>query len=201
MSWSAAAAVFVVSRLSFAYFIGLSGYVLATRIWRLIAYPYLETPMSFFVTAVWFSIVAYVLLSSLRLPYLNPKLRWWTRPLRITMYRDAAILYQGTKVPVAVLNLSKGGAFVRMDEQAAGSRPVPQRLGETCEVTITLIPSQTDAEPEPFASSAQLVWKGAPDTPYRNGMGIKFISLGRAKRRQLKCFLRDEARRNNAAVA
>lgn len=201
LAWSAAAAVSIVSRWSFAYFIILSGYVLTTKVAVLVRTPHLETPAGLIILCFWFGAAIYCSASSLKAPYLNPKLRWWTRPPRIAMCRDAAILYQGTQIPVTVLNLSQGGVFVRVGETVAEQQVIPQRLGEAFQIAMALMRADhPESAPEPFESSAQLVWKGAPETPYRNGMGIKFISLGRAKRRQLKRVLRDEARRNNAAV-
>lgn len=190
MAWSAAAAVYIVSRWSFAYFIILSGYVLTTKIAFLVRHPHLETPVGLVITCFWFGVVIYFLASVLNAPYLNPRLRWWTRPPRISLCRDATILYQGTKIPVTVLDLSQGGAFVRVEETVAEQQAIPRRLGEAFQIAMALMRADPPASaPEPFESSAQLVWKGAPDTPYRNGMGIKFTSLPRVKRRQLKRYL------------
>ena len=189
LSWSAAAAVYLVSRFSFAYFIALSVAVLAARVSHLASHPDLETPLSALVTGIWLAIVGFVLLSSLRLPYLNPKLRWWTRPPRIPVGREAAIVHQGASIPAVVLNLSRGGAFVKLDEAAAARQQFPQRLGASCALSMLLEPSAPQ-----MSLPAQLVWMAKPGSPYRSGVGIKFTSLSREQRRQLRQFLADAPR-------
>lgn len=79
LSWSAALAVFVVSRWSFVYFILLSVYVLTTRVTYLAQHPYLDHPVSVLITAFWFGVVASLLGSPLKQLYLDPRLRGWTR--------------------------------------------------------------------------------------------------------------------------
>ena len=193
LSWSAALAVYVVTRFSFAYFVSLSAVVLATKVSRTLTYPDLETPLSLLMTLFWFSAAIYFLASSLKAPYLNPKLRWWTRPQRIPLCREAAILFEKAKLPVTVLNLSLGGAFVRLDEQAAEGQRFPQRIGEEFELTMALVTgSQAEATSALFTSKAQLVWKASPESPYRSGMGIRFISLSKEQKQQLIRILRHE---------
>lgn len=183
LSWSAAAAVFIVSRWSLAYFVGLSVTVLTNRFMGLAAHSAPDTPLSLGVTGFWFAVVIYFLASELKTPYLNPKLRWWKRPIRREISGEATLLYQGVKVPVEVLNISEGGVFVRLDELAAKDRPFPKRLGERFQ--FEMAPA--------FRSAAQLVWKAAPQSPYRYGMGIQFIALSREQKRLLKKYLRHEA--------
>lgn len=195
LAWSAAAAVYIVSRWTFAYFVLLSAYVLITKVQHLLTHPHLETPISLVVTAFWFAVVIYLLGSSLKAPYLNPKLRWWTRPRRVTMCRDARLRYHGTPIPVVVVNLSSGGAFVRVKDGATRTHPIPQRLGERCLLTMSLIRrGRSNAKPWRFHSTTEVAWQAAPDSPYRDGMGLKFVSLSRPQRWQLKRFLLDEAR-------
>lgn len=181
LSWSAAWAIYAVTRFSFVAFVSLSLFVLVTKVSRLMTHPDLENPFSVSITLFWLSVALYFLLSSLKAPYLNPKLRWWTRPARIPKCRQATILYEGVQLPVTVLNLSLGGAFVRLNERMEASRRFPQRLGEEFEFTID----------GAWTSKARLVWKGVPEGPYRNGMGIQFVALSREGKRQLKGFLKD----------
>lgn len=196
LSWSAAAAVYVVSRWSFAYFVGLSGYVLFTRTAHLISHPILETPASLLITAVWLSTATYFFASSLRAPYLNPKLRWWTRPPRIAHRCDARITLRGVAIPATVLNLSRGGAFLRVEEPVLDATVLPQRLGERLEFAVNLASGdQPDPTTLRLATTAELVWRGKPDSPYRNGFGIRFTSLPREQQRQLRRYLRDATRR------
>jgi len=190
LSWSAALAVYLVSRISFVYFAGLSLYVLVTKLSRLAISPQLETPWSLLITGTWVGVVVYCFWSSLAAPYLHPRLRWWTRPPRISLCQEASIVYQGTMIPVTVLNLSRGGAFVRVEDATAEGSAMPRRLGETCRIAMTLgRADQPASDSERFESSAQLVWRGAPETPYRNGLGIKFASLSRSQRHRLNRYL------------
>ncbi len=201
LSWSAAAAVFVVSRLSFLCFALLSGYALFTKGSHLVAHPNLETPATLLITGGWFAVVGYFFTSSLKAPYLNPQLRWWTRPLRIALRSSATITVQKATMPVTVLNLSAGGAFVKVDDALADAQGVPQRLGEPVDVAMELLRGdQPAATALRVAARAALVWKGKPGSPYRNGFGIKFTALSRDQRRQLRQYLRDEATRKPAAV-
>ncbi len=190
LSWSAAAAVYVVSRGSFAYFVGLSGYVLWTRLARLVVHPDLESPLSLLVTVVWLGVAAYVLGSSLWSPYLNPRLRWWTRPPRLPLCRDATLATPHGIIPVVVLNLSEGGAFVKAGEETADRPDLPQRLGERFGFTVDLAgPRQDGAGSFRLVTQAELVWKGKPESPYRDGMGIRFLAQPRPQRRRLHRYL------------
>ena len=201
LSWSAAAAVYIVSRWSFAYFIALSGMVLAERLSHVARHPDLENPLSALMTGIWFAVVGFVLLSSLRLPYLNPKLRWWTRPPRMALGRHAAIIHQGTPIPAIVLNLSRGGAFVKLDASAAARRHFPQQLGASCALSMPLgSPEPASKSAPPVSLPAQLVWMAKPGSPYRSGVGIKFTSLSPQQQRQLRRFLADAPRHAGPVV-
>jgi len=161
-----------------------------TKLSRLAISPQLETPWSLLITGTWVGVVVYCFWSSLAAPYLHPRLRWWTRPPRISLCQEASIVYQGTMIPVTVLNLSRGGAFVRVEDATAEGSAMPRRLGETCRIAMTLgRADQPASDSERFESSAQLVWRGAPETPYRNGLGIKFASLSRSQRHRLNRYL------------
>jgi hypothetical protein len=195
LSWSAAAAVYIVSRWSLAYFVVLSGYALSTKLVRLLSVPHLETPLSFFITCVWFAVVLYFFASSLATPYLNPKLRWWTRPPRVPLCREAMITVAGATLPITVWNLSPGGAFVKLDSQQAEHLELPRRLGQDVAFATTLALGDPGlVSPVHFAATAHLVWVAAPESPHRDGVGIRFTSLTGAQRRSLKRFLRYEAR-------
>lgn len=194
LSWSAAAAVAIVSRWSLAYFILLSGYVLTTRFSNWATHPTLETPLNLGITCFWFGVVTLILVSEMKTPYLHPQLRWWTRPRRHPISGEAILLYQGIKVPVEVLNISEGGVFVRLDESKAAHRPFPQRLGEQFQFEMALLPRQPQrSSAAAFRSTARLVWRALPQSPYRYGMGIRFIALSPDQRRLLKKYLRHEA--------
>ena len=194
MAWSAAAAVWIVSRWTFLYFLGLSAYVLITKTDHLLTHPYLESPLSLLVTACWLVVAVWFLASSLKRPYLHPKLRWWTRPTRVTTCRDAMLRYHGAPLPVTVSNLSVRGAFVRFKETALRAHTLPQQLGETCVLTVSLIRrGRSNVKPWRFHSTVEVVWRAAPDSPYRDGLGLRFVSLSRPQRWQLRRFLRHEA--------
>lgn len=191
LSWSAALAVFIVTRLSFICFILLTGYVLAAKFVNLVFRPDLEAPLGFWATVFWFGVALYFFGSSLKAPYLNPKLRWWTRPPRVKLCQGAVIINQGFEIPVEVVNLSRGGAFVKLDAGFAQGQLRPQKLGEEFELRMSLGQGGEPQEvTEGFSVTARLVWKGKPDTPYRDGMGVQFISLSGEHKRQLNRNLR-----------
>ena len=200
LSWSAAAAVYIVSRWSFAYFVALSGYALVTKAIRLGAQPELETPLSLLITGFWLGAVIAFLGSSLKVPYLNPKLQWWKRPPRVRICRNATVTAHGVARPVTVWNLSQGGAFVKLDERAAAPDEAPHRLGETVDFAMELVHVDEGSKPPtPFSARAQLVWMTKAESPYRDGIGMRFLSLSTLQRRQLQELLRHEARRTRHA--
>lgn len=188
-SWSAAAAVFIVSRGSLAYLIVLSGYVLTRRLTSWAAYPTLESPLSVGITCFWFGVVIAFLISELKTPYLHPRLRWWTRPRRLGISGEAALFYEENRIPVELLNISQGGAFIRLPEGGVTGPLFPQRLGEQFQFEMTL----GDKPLFVFQSKVRLVWKGLPESPYRLGIGIQFLELSRQQRRLLKKHLQREA--------
>jgi len=193
LSWSAAVAVYVVSKASFAYFLLLSGYVLTTRFMHLATHPTLETPLSLGITTFWFAVVIYFLLSELKTPYLNPRLRWWTRPRRVSLSCAATLFYQGAKIPATVLNLSEGGVFLKLNEPVAQGQPFPQRLGEEFQLEMVLTPSKSSKRNLAMLGlRGQLVWKAASASLYRYGMGIRFLAISGQEKRLLRDYLRDE---------
>lgn len=190
LCWLAALAVFVVSRFSFVFFLLLGGYVLCTKIFRLAVYPALEGPASILITLIWLAVVILFLASPLKAPYLNPRLRWWTRPRRVGLSRQAVLFVQEGKIPVEVLNLSEKGAFVRVEGEAQQEK-FPQRLGERFRFATDLFQGgRPGKERIHFSTEARLVWLGRPGTPYRCGLGIQFLDLTRQKRKALRDFLR-----------
>jgi hypothetical protein len=199
LCWSAALAIYAVTTWSLAYFVLLSAFTLVRRMKAMALYPEFETPLGLLITAAWLGASAYLLLSTLKLPYLNPKLRWWTRPARVPISRQAVIRVGQVSLPATVLNLSTGGVFLKVgDEVAAGL--LPERLGQTVGLAIELGPQDG-----PYAwrldAEARVVWRGKPDSPYQRGMGLMFVGLPAGIRRQLKRFLRDAARSADVAGA
>ena len=195
LSWSAALAVFIVSRWSFVYFVLLSVYVLTTRVTYLVQHPYLDHPVSVGITGFWFVVVAWFLGSTLKTPYLHPQLRWWTRPARVSMRRQAMMTWQGRVVPVVVLDLSGGGAFVKLAEH----RALPQRLGDV--LHFRMQPARgASSTPHPFTAKAEVAWVAAPGSARQDGLGLKFVGLSRRRAVLLKRILRDEAARHHTAA-
>ena len=189
----------MVSRWSFVYLLCLSVYALSTKLLHLVTHSHVETPVSLLITGFWLSVVIIIMGSSLKAPYLNPQLRWWTRPARVALCREATLLYHGMEIPATVLNLSRGGAFIRLEERVAQRHGSPQQLGEQVAVRMVLTPSGQPTQPSVvFESDARLVWKAKPESPYRYGMGIQFIHLRHEHARSLTQYLRHEAQRRCA---
>ena len=90
-----------------------------------------------------------------------------------------------------VLNLSTGGAFVRLDE---GLKPdttlFPTKLGEEVKIEIQVLPAATQWFPKGlFESSATMVWTAKQDTAYRYSVGVRFVEQGGSLKKSLLRYL------------
>ena len=117
-SVTAGVAVMIVSRWTFLYFVSLSFYTICVRIHNLRFNALFEYPFDFIVIAFWFGVTILFLFTTLKVPYLNPKTRWWTQPRRFTFFALGAVSYKGVKFPIVTLNFSGGGAFLKLDQRA-----------------------------------------------------------------------------------
>ncbi len=113
---SAAVALLWVSRPSLFYLIFLSIYFFGFKFYLFLHHG-IDTPLEVTGMMFWFAAPATLVASRARLAYLEPERRWWKRPERYVHSTVAHVLVRGVKFPLVVLNLSVGGAFVKLDER------------------------------------------------------------------------------------
>ncbi len=113
---TAATALLWVTRPSLFYLIFLTVYFLGFKVYQF-SNQALDTPWEVAGTMFWFAAPAVLLTSQARLAYLEPARRWWRRSDRVEHATGGQILVNGVKFPVVMMNLSAGGAFVKLDER------------------------------------------------------------------------------------
>jgi hypothetical protein len=113
---TAATALLWVSKPSLIYLIFLSVYFLGFKLYHFSSGA-LDTPAEVAATMFWFAAPTALLASQARLAYTEPERRWWKRPERYAHPTGAQALARGVKFPLVVVNFSRGGAFVKLDER------------------------------------------------------------------------------------
>ncbi len=67
----------------------------------------------------------------------------------------------------------------------------PTRLGEIVHVRIQTLPDAANATLSPvYECDAEIVWSAPSDSPYRFGLGLRFVGRSRAQRRALREYLK-----------
>lgn len=113
---TAATALLCVTKPSLFYLIFLSVYFVGFKIFQF-STGVLESPTQIVATMFWFAAPTALLASQARLAYTEPARRWWKRPERHTHTTGAQALCRGIKFPLVVINFSRSGAFVKLDER------------------------------------------------------------------------------------
>lgn len=113
---TAATALLWVSKPSLFYLIFLTAYFLGFKLYQF-SNNTLDSSAEVAATMFWFAAPAVLLASQARLVYLEPERRWWKRPQRYMHATGAQALAHGVKFPLVVMNISCGGAFVKLDER------------------------------------------------------------------------------------
>ncbi len=114
---SGACAVLIVSRWTFAYFVALSFSTVSLRIFQYSQDQLLGTPVDGILAAFWLVAGVIALSKELRTPYLNPRVRWWSQPERVDFISHSALEFAGVHYPIVTLNMSTGGAFIKLDQR------------------------------------------------------------------------------------
>jgi len=114
---SGAVAVTIVSRASFFYFVGLSFCTVAFEIQELRQGYLFGTALDGAMIAIWLAIGIFSTTRFMRTPYLNPRARWWTQDTRIRFVSRGTLDFRGVHFPIVTLDVSAGGAFVKLDER------------------------------------------------------------------------------------
>ena len=116
-----------VTRPTFLAVVTLSAISIFQKLSNLASGHLFDTGFELTLLLLWSGLTLGLLFTTLRTPYLNPKLRWWKQQER---YRALAhgVLRQGDLVfPVITLNLSRTGIFLKLDERALQSVDSPKR--------------------------------------------------------------------------
>ncbi len=117
VSWLAAAALYVVTTPSFMLFILLSCYVIFQKFSNLGEAAIDASFADFVLMALWLWISCVLVITTLRIPYLNPKSRWWRQPSRYFAVLRGVLIHQTIHFPIVVLNVCRTGVFIKLDER------------------------------------------------------------------------------------
>jgi len=184
-SFTAGIAVLTVTKIGFFYFIGLGIYTLGKKAYNLYYNSIFEYPFDFVVLLFWFIVTSLFLFTALRIPYLNPKTRWWRQPPRYSHKMPGILIVDNTRIPITTLNFSKGGIFVLLDKDMAID------MGQAVDLEIDLIPEAKDFFKEgKFFTKATVVWCAKKDPSSRYGLGLQFIGQTLQEKRQLRRYAR-----------
>lgn len=115
---SAAVAILFVSRFSFFYLLGISTASMLFKISELFQTASALSLFDVFFVLFWLGFIVFFFVMSLHIPYLNPRTRWWKQPARFNFYAHGILFFEGYKFPVVTLDISAGGAFIKIDERA-----------------------------------------------------------------------------------
>ncbi len=193
-SFTAGIAVLTVTKVGFFYFIALSIYTLGTKIYNLHYNSLFEYPFDLIVLLFWFSATLLFLFTALRIPYLNPKTRWWKQPPRYSHKMPGVLIVRSIRFPVVTLDFSKGGIFLRLDEERIVKDTeleknlsyFPRQIGQIIDLEINTIPEGSVLFKEgKFLSRARVVWHAKEDGSPRYGLGLQFIDQSPHERKQL----------------
>lgn len=130
--WLAAAALYVVTTPSFILFILLSSYVILHKFSDLGEAVIYASLADFVLMAFWLWISCVLVITTLRIPYLNPKSRWWRQPNRYFSVLRGVLIHQTIHFPIVVLNVCRTGVFVKLDERLMAMKkktPPPEVQG------------------------------------------------------------------------
>lgn len=216
---TAATALLWVSKPSLFYLIFLSVYFLGFKLFQFSNHT-LDTPAEVAGTMFWFAAPVALMASQARLAFLEPERRWWNRPERHKHATGAQLLVRGVKFPMVVMNLSAGGAFVKLDERifqepvegdekrhdAAGRFPSVTsaerlialrhmheypKLGDVISIAVETQAGLDSPFPSNhFVTSAEVVWVTKVTDPYQYGLGLQFTGLTVMNRIRLSRYLK-----------
>ena len=198
-SFTAGIAILTVRRIGFFYFIALSIYTIAIKIYNLQYNSLFEYPLDFIVILFWFTTTILFVFTAMRIPYLNPKTRWWKQPPRYSHKMPGILMVNTIKLPVIVLNFSTGGVFLKLDEERIKKdislknnlSYFPQHMNQIVDLEINVISeARKILEKLKFFSRAKVVWRTKEDSPYKYGLGLQFINQSNETKKQLRRYAR-----------
>ncbi|MSR78509.1 MAG: PilZ domain-containing protein [Candidatus Omnitrophica bacterium] len=117
LAFTAAWAIFSVTQVGFFYFIGLSLYIVVMKFYHMQTRSLFEYPMDALAALLWLGTSLGLVLSTLRIPYLNPSVKWWTQSVRYAHFRPGVLSVTGIFFPIVTLDISESGLFLKLDER------------------------------------------------------------------------------------
>lgn len=195
---TAGIAVLAVTRAGFFYFIAISVYTLGMKAYNLQYYSFLEYPWDCVGTIGLFVLTSLFLFTGLRIPYLNPRARWWRQPPRYSHQMPGILKTGGEEFPVITLNLSLGGIFLELDEDKIKDSGIKERFlsclhnrGSVVDLQIAVIPQSGEIfEQQKLVTGARVVWYSEKSDMDKSGLGLQFIGQSIKERRRLKRYIK-----------
>ncbi len=157
-------AVYSFRRWSYPVFLCISVFALYSNYRTWVEFPQ-NFPLHYLIFAylVNIGVVSYFLIPSVRATYYNPRLRWWESLPRYVVDFEAELVEKGGKmVRSKILNISKGGIFLRSSAQLDQDETVQvvfQAYGISIQASCTVVHVETS--------------NALPD----RGYGLKFMNL------------------------
>ena len=186
LSFTAGMAVLSVTRAGFFYLIFLSAYTLGIKIQNLNYNALFEYPLDFVVLFFWFMMTILFVFTALRVPFLNPDTRWWRQPPRYSHKMPGKLIVNGREFPMVTLNISAGGMFVTLDENAVKE---VFTIGQSVALDVGMIPEAARLFKDcALKVSAKVAWLSQEDDPNKRGLGLEFIALTRQDKKKLKGY-------------
>jgi hypothetical protein len=198
-SVTAGIAILMVNRVGFIYFIALSLYTVGVKIHNLQYNALFEYPFDLLVILFWFITTALLLFTTMRVPYLNPKTRWWKQATRYKQKMSGCLKVGQWRFPIVVVDYSVTGALVRLDGDKAREDAIseedlahfPSQVNQVVDLEIVVISEARQLFDEgKFVSQANVVWCAREGSDGRYGLGLQYLKQSRKMTRQLKRYAR-----------
>ncbi len=125
-----------------------------------------------FINAIFLLPIGVFISKSIRVPYFNPRVRWWEQSARFL--HDVKIRINGKASQT--YDLSEDGAFIK-DDNAGGLS-----IGE-------LLPVELDLGTTVISCHADIRWINLKSTKYPVGYGIKFEKIGGKDRLSIRNYI------------
>jgi hypothetical protein len=197
-AFTAGIAVLAVTKIGFFYFIAISIYTIGVKVYNLQCYSFMEYPFDCLIILGLFIVTSLFLFTNLRIPYLNPKIRWWRQPPRYSHQMQGVLTVAGEEFPVITLNLSLGGVFIELDEENIKDISIKEKFlvylhnkGRVVDLKIDMIPEGREIfQEQKLLRRARVVWYLEKDETYKTGLGLQFIGQSSKEKRKLKRYIK-----------
>lgn len=175
LSAIACVSIYAIKRWSYPVFLAICAWGMISNylVWAKNPHVYSLT-MLIVVNLVNLAVVSYFLLPKVRIPYFNPKIRWWESKPRYRVSLDADIMSDaaGEACPRcqkgSICDISEGGIFLASAEAL--------KLGESVFISFTIHHRKVSVH-------GKVVHQGRPGV---RGYGVQFTELNRDERRSLR---------------